>query len=164
MLQFARNGGVGGATIRFLQNIYASYPTLPYLHRKITGVDRVVDISSLKKALCHLQSQVAPGLIPFYNIMCIRNHGVTCNDLLLTSPSTLLSLITSLYRGDEYTAIYAFKLIFLNPLEQILGAKNISNNLLELARIRKDNEFIQLINSVLKEKQEGDRNGDKRRG
>ncbi|MEM0285264.1 MAG: hypothetical protein QXU85_06505, partial [Sulfolobales archaeon] len=75
----------------------------------------------LKTALIREQEKVAPGAIHIYDLVCVRNSGSRCADLLLTRPTEVLASLVSLYGGDKESAVIAFTLVFLKPLEKVLG-------------------------------------------
>ncbi|MEM4570315.1 MAG: hypothetical protein QXE66_03300 [Desulfurococcaceae archaeon] len=99
----------------------------------------------LKTALIREQEKVAPGAIHIYDLVCVRNSGSRCADLLLTRPTEVLASLVSLYGGDKESAVIAFKLVFLKPLEKVLGAEDLSDHLLELVKTGRDREFIEAI-------------------
>ncbi|MEM3379975.1 MAG: hypothetical protein QW397_04290 [Fervidicoccaceae archaeon] len=55
----------------------------------------------------------------------------------------------SLYGGDKESAVIAFTLVFLKPLEKVLGAEDLSDHLLELVKTGRDREFIEAIAKAL---------------
>ncbi|MEM4789351.1 MAG: hypothetical protein QXV06_06120 [Ignisphaera sp.] len=69
--------------------------------------------------------------------------------MMFSSPSRLYSIILSHYRGDIVSADYAFLLVFINPIVELLKKPDLGEELLYLAKTGKDKEFMELINKQL---------------
>jgi hypothetical protein len=100
----------------------------------------------LARRLSEHVSRRSPGVLSFLNLYCTTAYGTDCVSLLFTSPSRLYYLILRHFRGDVYSADYAFKLLLLNPLATLLGAgEDLPSQLLELAKSGRDGEFLELV-------------------
>jgi hypothetical protein len=103
-------------------------------------------LGELARRFSEYVSRRFPGVLSFLNLYCTTSYGTDCTSLLLTSPSRLYHLVLKHFRGDVYSADYAFKLLLLNPLATLLGAgEDLPSQLLELAKLGRDGEFLELV-------------------
>jgi hypothetical protein len=103
-------------------------------------------LGELARRFSEYVSRRSPGVLSFLNLYCTAAYGTDRASLLLTSPSRLYYLVLRHFRGDAYSADYAFKLLLLNPLATLLGAgEDLPSQLLELAKSGRDGEFLELV-------------------
>lgn len=103
-------------------------------------------LGDLARRFYEYVSRRAPGSLSLLNLYCTPTYGVDRVSLLFTSPSRLYYLLLKHLRGDERSADYAFKLLFLSPLASLLGAEGrFAIELLELAKAGRDREFLELV-------------------
>lgn len=111
------------------------------------GRGGLLGVEELKRKLYEQQSRRVPGMASYLNIICRITYGVDCVSLLFTSPSKLFHAILSYHGGDFHTACYVLKIVFLNPLAEALGKPELSDRMLELVKLGKDEDFRKLISS-----------------
>jgi hypothetical protein len=112
----------------------------------VRGAARLSQLGELVRRFSEYVSRRSPGVLSFLNLYCTTSYGTDCVSLLFTSPSRLYHLVLKHFRGDVYSADYAFKLLLLNPLVTLLGAgEDIPSQLLELAKLGRDREFLELV-------------------
>ncbi|MEM1526922.1 MAG: hypothetical protein QW775_03065 [Ignisphaera sp.] len=109
-------------------------------------------MSNLGKLKDYLRSYLmkrVPGHLTLLNILCISRYNADCISLALVSPSRLYSIVLAHYRGDIISTDYAFLLVFINPIIELLKKPELGEELLYLAKTGKDKEFIELIDKYL---------------
>jgi len=112
----------------------------------VRGAARLSQLGELVRRFSEYVSRRSPGVLSFLNLYCTTAYGTDCVSLLFTSPSRLYYLILKHFRGDVYSADYAFKLLLLNPLVTLLGAgEDLPSQLLELAKLGRDREFLEVV-------------------
>jgi hypothetical protein len=104
----------------------------------------------LERRLRDILAKRAPGYVELFNIYCMIHYHLDCLVLLFKEPSKLYHIILTHYRGDVVTSDYVFTLIFLGPLAQLLGDYSVVKSLLELAKMGKDREFLEVIERRIK--------------
>ncbi|MEM4718360.1 MAG: hypothetical protein QXE81_06380, partial [Desulfurococcaceae archaeon] len=131
-----------------------SFPSLIKLIHNLTltpcvrrGV-MVVELDLLRKEIETYQDRKAPGVVAFYNIICFKEHGLDCNSLLLSHPSKLVDIVKKIQRGDEESSKIILKLLFLTPIEEALSTSGITDDLWELIKQGRDEEFVKIIKQL----------------
>jgi hypothetical protein len=72
-------------------------------------------------------------------------YRADCISLLFTSPSRLYHIVLSHFRGDVTSTDLSFSILFLSPLVLLLGKSEAARELLDLAKLGKDKEFLELV-------------------
>ena len=85
----------------------------------------------------YISSRV-PGMLNLLNILSISLTGMDCITLFLTSPSKLYQLILTHFKGDITTTDYTFKILFLNPIAELLKKPEIVDELSHMAKTGND--------------------------
>lgn len=104
----------------------------------------------LERRLRDILAKRAPGYVELFNIYCMIHYHLDCLVLLFKEPSKLYYIILTHYKGDVVTSDYVFTLIFLGPLAQLLGDYSVVRTLLELAKMGKDREFLEVVERHIK--------------
>lgn len=109
--------------------------------------DSSLGFEELKRKLYEQLSKRIPGMASYLNIICRMTYRVDCISLLFTSPTKLFHVVLNYHGGDFHTACYVFKIVFLNPLAEILGKPELSDRLLELVKFGKDEDFLKTLSA-----------------
>ena len=107
------------------------------------------DIDDLRKYLKEYFLKNIPGLLNLLNILCYMNFEEDCICLLFKSPSKLYYLILIKHRGDIFSADNMFLTAFLRPIITYFNKPDLAGKLMELVKIHKDYEFLDLIKREL---------------
>ncbi|MEM5833637.1 MAG: hypothetical protein QXF04_03795 [Candidatus Aenigmatarchaeota archaeon] len=99
----------------------------------------------LEKYLRDYLSSRMPGILSFLNILCYHTSKRDCIELLFTSPSKLYHTLLYYHQGDYVLADHTFILAFLNPLALHLRRPELVHELVSMAKLGRDKDFIETI-------------------
>ncbi|MEM1695692.1 MAG: hypothetical protein QXS14_03175 [Desulfurococcaceae archaeon] len=103
----------------------------------------------LEKYLRDYLSSRMPGILSFLNTLCYHTSKRDCVELLFTSPSKLYQTLLHYHRGDYVLADYTFTLAFLNPIALHLHRPELVHELISMAKLGRDKDFIETIKKYL---------------
>lgn len=79
----------------------------------------------------------------------MSKYRTDCISLIPTSPSKVYLIMLAQYKGDILSADYAFIILFINPIVELLRKPDLVEELLHLAKTGRDKEFLELIEKHL---------------
>ena len=104
--------------------------------------------SGLKEYVRGYVSRAVPGMLTLLDVVSRLATSVDAISLLFSSPSKLYQVTLFHYR-DMCTADIVFKLLFVNPIASYLGNHSLAEELLHLAKVGRDREFLEVIEKRL---------------
>ncbi|HDD25541.1 MAG TPA: hypothetical protein ENF75_00425 [Acidilobales archaeon] len=97
-------------------------------------------------------SRAAPGHVTLLKNMAELRYGTDFIELFLNEPSKVLDLLINIYGGDEETATFIFKVLFIKPLATWLGNSSLMEDFMRIIVIKRDNmKFKVLLQALCKE-------------